>query len=243
MLPTTKTKPKQKLSDLTILLYAPSKFGKSTWCAQAEGALFLACEPGLNSLEVFQVPISSWDDLLQTCSEISEGKHEFQTIIIDTIDVSYRLCTDYICRKFKIEHESDLGYGKGYALVNNEFQRVLNKLAFLPYGLILVSHTTEREYESRTGKYIRVVPAIAEKARKLVTAMCDLILYGDLELRPDAEGKSVWQRVIRTKPSANYDAGDRTGRLPDVLPLDYQAFVNALDCSVQGAESSNHIPQ
>ena len=38
-------------------------------------------------------------------------------------DQAYRLCTDYVCAKFKIDHESDLGYGKGYALVNNEFIR------------------------------------------------------------------------------------------------------------------------
>jgi hypothetical protein len=40
------------------------------------------------------------------------------------VDNAYKMCSDYVCKKFKIEHESDLGYGKGYALINNEFQRV-----------------------------------------------------------------------------------------------------------------------
>ena len=115
-------------------------------------------------------------------------------------------------KKLKIEHESDLGYGKGYAIVNNEFQRVLTKLAFLPYGLFLVSHSKEIEVETRTGKYTRTVPTLPDKARKIVLGMVDMVLYCDLERR--GEGKSI-RRLIRTKPSQYYEAGDRTGRLPE----------------------------
>ena len=229
MLPKTKTKPKNNLADLTALLYGPSKIGKSSMCSQAENALFLATEPGLNALEVFESPITCWDDLLNACSEIAEGKHDFKTIIIDTVDNAYRMCSEYVCKKFKIEHESDLGYGKGYALINNEFQRVLNKLAFLPYGLILISHSQELEIETRTGKHTKIVPTLPEKARKLVTGLVDLILYCDLEPQSGDNGKPVYQRVIRTKPSPNYEAGDRTGRLPELLPLDFPSFLKAFN--------------
>jgi len=37
----------------------------------------------------------------------------------------------------------------------------------------------------------------------------------------------VQKRVLRTKPNVNYEAGDRTGRLPEVLDLDYARFVEA----------------
>jgi len=75
ILPTTKTPPKPSLSDLTVLWYGQTKIGKSQTCAQADGAVFLATEPGLKALEVFQVPILSWEDLLAACAEIGEGKH------------------------------------------------------------------------------------------------------------------------------------------------------------------------
>lgn len=227
MLPTQKTKPQEALSNLTVLCYGPTKIGKSTMCSQAGGALFLATEPGLNSLEVFQVAITTWDELLAACSEIAEGKHDFKTIVLDTVDNAYRMCSDYICKKFKIEHESDLGYGKGHALVNNEFQRVLNKLAFLPYGLFLISHSQEKEIETRTGKHTRIIPTLPDKARKIVLAMADMILFCDLETTKADDGKTRYRRVIRTKPSVNYEAGDRTGRLPEVLDLDYHKFVEA----------------
>jgi hypothetical protein len=239
MLPTQKTPPKASLSDLTVLVYGPSKIGKSTWCSQADGALFLATEAGLNNLDVFQVPIATWDELLTACKEIAEGKHAFKTIILDTIDNAYRMCAEHMCQKFKIEHESDLGYGKGYALVNNEFYRVLNKLALLPYGLFLISHSQERELETRTGKLTRIVPTLPEKARKIVIGMVDVILFCDLEVAQGPDGKPIQKRVLRTKPNVNYEAGDRTGRLPEVIDLDFAKFVAAF---VQGPSTPPAAP-
>jgi hypothetical protein len=203
----------------------------STFCSQADGAVFFATEPGLNALEVFQAPILSWEDLLAACAEIGEGKHPFKTVVIDTIDNAYKFCTEYILRKYKVEHESDLAYGKGYAIVNNEFQRVLTKLAFLPYGLYLISHAKEIEVETRTGKYTRIVPTLPEKARKIVLGMVDMVLYCDLDVSAGADGEQIIRRVIRTKPSLYYEAGDRTGRLPETIDLDYRKFLEAFQAA------------
>lgn len=241
MLPTIKTQPKQNLSDLTVLCYAASKFGKTSFCAQADNALFLATEPGLNALEAYQVPITCWEDLLAACSEIAEGNHPFKTIIIDTVDNAYRMCAEHMCRKAKVEHESDLGYGKGYALINNEFQRVLTKLAFLPYGLYLISHAQEKEIETRTGKFAKTVPTLPDKARKIVLGLVDLILYGDIEVSQGADGKLAHRRVLRTKPSQHYEAGDRTGRLPATIDFDYKRFVEAFNGTDSAISESNSV--
>jgi intein/homing endonuclease len=204
----------------------------STWCSQAEGAVFLATEAGLNNLEVFQVPITRWEEFLLTCREIAEGKHPFRTVVIDTVDNAYRMCADYICAKFKIDHESDLGFGKGYALINNEFHRVLTKVSLLPYGLFLVSHSQEREIETRTGKHTRIVPTLPDRVRQIVLGMADVILYCDIEVTTGPDGGTTTRRVMRTKPHVNYEAGDRTGRLPEVIDLDFSKFLEAFNQGV-----------
>jgi AAA domain len=241
LLPTTKTAPKNSLADLTIMIYGQTKIGKTTLCSQAEDALFLATEPGLNALEVFQIPILTWDDLLNACAEISEKNHSFKTVIIDTIDNVYKFCTDYVLKKFKIEHESDLGYGKGFALINNEFQRVMTKLAFLPYGLFLISHAKEMEMDSRTGKYTRVVPTLPDKARKIVLGMADMVLFCDIEVQTDSDGEPCVRRVIRTKPSLYYEAGDRTGRLPETLDLDFGSFLEAFNAATAAKSAAKSV--
>jgi hypothetical protein len=242
MLPTQKTPKKTNLSDLTVLVYGQTKIGKSTWCSHAEGALFLATEPGLNHLEVFQIPIATWEQLLAACREIAEGKHPFKTIVVDTVDNAFRMCAEYVCAKNKIEHESDLGYGKGYAMIGNEFFRVLNKLALLPYGLFLVSHAMEKEMETRTGKVTKIVPTLPDKARKIVLGMADMVLYFDLEATTGADGKPAIRRVIRTKPNSQYEAGDRTGRLPDVIEMDYSKFLEAFAGATAARPASPPTP-
>ncbi|MHB9038949.1 MAG: AAA family ATPase, partial [Armatimonadota bacterium] len=135
-------------------------------------------------------------------------------------------------KKFGAEHESDIGYGKGYSIINNEFHRVINKLAFMPYGLCLVSHSQEIEIETRTGKHTKVVPTLPEKARKIVLGLVDIILYCDIEIAPGPDSKQIARRVLRTKPHVNYEAGDRTKRLPDVIDLDYPKFIEAFNAGV-----------
>ncbi|GJM43883.1 MAG: hypothetical protein DHS20C21_07250 [Gemmatimonadota bacterium] len=230
ILPAEKTIPRVLLELLCVLIYGPSKIGKSTWAAQIKDALFLATEPGLNALEVFQVPIRSWSDLLAVCAELERGDHPFRVIVIDTIDNLHRLAADHVRDRLSVQHEADAGYGKGFGLINDELHRVLTKLAFLPYGLVLVSHSEEREIQTRTGKVSRTVPSLPEKTRKLVLALVDQILFVDFEDGPTT------RRVIRTKTNPRYEAGDRTGRLPETLDLDFHKFMAALTGSAGEGE-------
>ncbi len=226
-LPTAKTPPKRSLSDVSILLYGPSKIGKSTFASQAPDAIFLATEPGLNALEVYQQPIANWGEFLEICAELAKGDHPFKTVVIDTIDILYRLCADHICQKRGLEHESDGSHGKIYGLIKNEIYRVLTKLAHLPYGLILISHSQDRDLETRTGTVTRTVPTLSESFRQIVIGLVDLILYCDVQVEQAEDGTRKYRRVVRTKPSPNYDAGDRFGCLPEVMDLNYQAFAKA----------------
>ncbi|MBI1374517.1 MAG: AAA family ATPase [Phycisphaera sp.] len=199
----------------------------STFASRFPDALFFECEPGLSELEVYKVPTYTWEDLLEACRLVGAGKHEFQTIVIDTVDNAFKYCSEYVCKKHGVEYEGDLDHGKGWAFVKNEWHRVLTKLASLPYGLILISHATEKEVKTRTGPYTRVQPSLPDRARHVVLGLVDMILYCDTAQRKDEAGNVVVERVIRTKPHPTYEAGDRTGRLPEVMPLDYGAFVEA----------------
>lgn len=238
-LPTAKTPPKSSISDVSMLIYGPSKIGKSTFASQAPDAIFLATEPGLNALEVYQQQIRSWQEFLDACAELAKGKHEFKTVVIDTIDVLYRLCADHVCAKKGVDHESEGSHGKIYGLIKNEMYRVLTKLAHLPYGLILISHSQDRDLETRTGTITRTVPTLTESFRQIVIGLVDLILYCDVEVVSDqATGKKAHRRVIRTKPAANYDAGDRFGVLPEVMDLDYHAFERIFSGNQKGPASS-----
>jgi hypothetical protein len=228
-LPKEKSKPSNDLTAKTTLLYGPPKIGKSTLASRFPGAIFLECEPGLNELEVFKMPAYSWDAFKEACKLLAEGKHDFKTIVIDTVDNAFRYCTDAVNAQNSVQYEGDLPHGKGWAFVKNEWHRVLTKLASLPYGLILISHAQDKRIETRTGEYIKTQPSLPDRARAVVLGLVDMILYCDTETAKGEDGSLSVRRVIRTKPHPTYEAGDRTGRLPEVLPLSFPAFEAAFN--------------
>ena len=226
-LPSAKTTPSPDLSTKTTLIYGPPKIGKSSFAAQFPDALFFECEPGLGELSVYKVPTYNWADLLDACKLVAAGNHPFKTVVIDTIDNAFKFCTDHVNAKHNVEYEGDLDHGKGWAFVKNEWHRVLTRLASLPVGLVLISHATDKQIETRTAKYTKTQPSLPDRARHVVLGLVDMILYCDTTSRPKPDGKgSEIVRIIRSKPHPTYEAGDRTGRLPEVMPLDFDAFAS-----------------
>ena len=164
LLPTVKSKPKTEWENFTTLIYGAPKTGKSTLASQFDHPIFLATEAGLNSLETFNVAIDSWDKFLEVCGEIAQGKHEFKTVVVDTVDNLFSMCSAYICKKNNIQHESELDWGKGWKLVKEEFARAITKLSLLPYGLLLISHAEPEEIKTRTGTITKWRPTMPRQA-------------------------------------------------------------------------------
>ncbi|MBZ0270552.1 AAA family ATPase [bacterium] len=232
LLPTQKTPRKTDLSDTTIMIYGPPKIGKSTLASEFPKALFLATEEGLAHVEVFQTQIDSWARFKAACAELAEGKHDFRTVVIDTIDNLYRMCADAVCAENKVKHVGDIpGFGKGYALVNNEFHRVLTALSRLPYGLILVSHSKQTDVETPTGSHTKTVSTLPESARRVAMGLVDMILYCT-QIAVEIDGEKQERRAILTKPARGHEAGDRTGKLPPVIPMNFKDFKAAFDVAV-----------
>jgi len=227
VLPSEKTKLSLDLSSKTLLVYGPPKIGKSTFASRFPHALFFECEPGLNELEVFKVPTYSWVDFLAACKLVAAGDHPFKTIVIDTVDNAFKLCSEHICAQQKIDYEGDLEHGKGWAFVKNEWHRVLTRLASLPYGVVLISHAVDKQIKTRTEEYTKTQPSLPDRARNVVLGLVDIILYCDTVTRKGKDGSTTVERVVRTKPNPAYEAGDRTGRLPETLALDFTAFCKA----------------
>jgi hypothetical protein len=75
----------------------------------------------------------------------------------------------------------------------------------------------------------------------VVLGLVDMILYCDTVPRKDAAGNVVVDRVIRTKPHPTYEAGDRTGRLPELLPLDHDAFVKVFTSAAPGKPLTSDV--
>ena len=222
VLPDEMTAPIHDLSQLIMLIYGVPKIGKSTFCSHADDALFLATEPGLKSLSVFAIEVEKWKDILDAGAELGKSER-FKTIVVDTIDIAYQHCLDHVCLAHSIKHPQDLEYGKGWALVNKEFSRVIIKLATLGRGLIFVSHSQDITLKTRTAELTKSVPTLGGKSRDFILGISDIVLYAEM-----TETKEGQQRILHAAPSESWEAGDRTGCLPETMPLDWTAVAENL---------------
>jgi hypothetical protein len=223
------------LEDYITFLYGSPKIGKTTFCSQFDQPLFLLTEAGTNALSVYEVPIQSWEDFIGACKLVAKGLDDerkggenfpFKTLVIDTVDNLLKFCSEHVLKQNGLTHESDAGYGKGYTLVADEFRRIITRLSLMPVGLVMISHEKIEEVKTRTSVINKAIPTIASSHRKLILGMADLILYAhSVTKQTDSGIEEV--RVLRTKGSENWEAGDRTGRLPDTLLFTYQDFINA----------------
>jgi len=231
LLPKETTKPKISFNEYTTLIYGAPKTGKSTLASQFDSPLFIATEAGLNALETYNIPVGDWETFIMACAEVAKGDHQYKTVVIDTVDNLFKHCSNYICKKQNIQHESELDWGKGWKLVKDEFFRAITKLSLLKYGLVLISHAEATEIKTRTGTITKWVPTMSKQAKEVILPMCDFIFFATTE--PTAEGL---KRMLKTKPSENWEAGDRTGKFPAEIDMNYKAIEENFKKSINGGK-------
>jgi hypothetical protein len=208
LIPTEKTKPKTNLMDHVIFLYGIPKIGKSTLVSEIEDVLFFNTGGGLDALECYQTPIPDWSTFLEACAEFVKGEHKYKVIAIDTIDRLHKQCVSYLMDKHKVQHPSDLEWGKGYDMVKDELMRPLTKLALSQYGLVLISHVDEKEIKTRTATITRSCPTLQGYIWVMIDGLTGVIMF-----MTAIQDKDGYRRIIRTTPNESYIAGDRTKRL------------------------------
>jgi hypothetical protein len=228
-LPTT---PTPAAARSCTFIYGVAGIGKSTFASRSPSPLFLATEPLGSHIVAMSVYCTSWERLIATIEQLELAAASapgggvaglraaglpYKTLVLDTVDGAYRFCSEYVCRRQEISHESELDHGAGYGMITSELLRAVTRLSAIGLPLYLLAHAKS---VGRLGAD-RMVPAISETPRRMLLGMCDVALFADV----DEAGK----HVCYSKPSRKWEAKDCTGRLPEVMPFKYKVFAGALD--------------
>lgn len=228
-LPTEKSALSLSPDRIKALLYGPPKIGKSTFASQInpDHTLFIATEPGLGSLEVYEVPVRTWAEFRELGAELAKDPKQFKVLVIDTADELFRMCTDQVCADLGVKHPSDAEWGKGWDAVTNEFRLRVGKLVGLGLGVWFISHSQDREVKKKVGTKTVTQATLSKQARKFLIGFVDFIFLADWEGEEEAD-----QRVLRTQGAEHHEAGGRVPPgakpLPDPLPLDAKVLREAM---------------
>jgi hypothetical protein len=180
VLSTEITEPSDRLEDYIILLTGEKKIGKTTLASEfnSDKSYFLATEVGYRGLRIRKSDITDWRTAKAAARALKKAGKKYGPIIVDTVDKLYALCESYICEKLMINNLSDEEWGKGYAACRKEFDAFITLLSQIGVGLILITHTEEREVKRRGGgTYDRIVPTMSNQARKVIEPLVDIWCY------------------------------------------------------------------
>ena len=227
------------LRGYTVFFYGEWKTGKTTIASKFPNALLLAFEKGYNALAgVRPQPINSWVEFKKVLRQLKDprAKEMYETIVLDTVDIAYDYCTKYICDNairpdggYGVDSISDIPFGKGYGLVEKEFDTALRSIVQMDYGLVIISHSTDKTFTNESGvQYNRIVPTLDKRANNVCARMCDLVGYS----RPveDKDGNLTTKLFLRATP--RYEAGSRFKYTPDCIDFSYENLVDAISKAI-----------
>ena len=232
------------------LVYGPHKIGKSTFCAQAPGAVFLPTEDGQDAIDAEAFPLlQSWDALMEAIGVLYTQEHSYRSVILDSLDWAEVLAQRSVCDDQGVPSIEKIGYGKGYVFACDKVRELLDGLNALRtdrgMNILLISHAEIRKFDDPLAdSYDRYQIKLHKLVSKVTQEWSDVIGFANIESiteQTEAVGfdkqrtraLDTGRRVLHLAPSAAYDAGSRFD-LPAKLPLQYDVFAEALEQSRKG---------
>lgn len=216
-----------------FFIYGGAKTGKTTTACQFSKPLLLAFEPGFNLIDgIKAVSVGSWVDMKNYTKQLKkpEVRAMYDTIIIDTVGLMWGLAEKFIKTQKDIEDLTDLGFGKGYRAVRDEFQDVINSLGQMGYTLVFISHAEKKDYVDAMGvSHSGITPALDKRPKEIISGLVDV--YAFINAEPDSNGKNKSVAYLRGGIYGNteIEAGSRYGEgLPIKIDWSYEELVKAV---------------
>lgn len=220
------------INDYSLMLTAPTGYGKTPFLAELYGsrALILSFENSQKGIAgVHAVQVDSYETLTFYLGQLQNPKvrEKFDVIIIDTL-----FLLDYYCEKSVTDaYGKDLlgdclKWNKAYKIVDKRFLTVIKTLQKMDYNVVYVCHPVEKKVKAPNGQeYTKIEPKVSDRIKDLLLPEIDIRLFASY----DAEGN----KVIYTQGTPYFDARCRVGDMDAVVPFNpealRQAFAEGID--------------
>ncbi len=209
-------------------VYGLQGIGKTTLASKAPSPIFICAESGTDHIDTsrFTDAIKTYEDVLACVTALMDEEHEYQTLVIDSLDWLEPMIHSFIARRYKktsIEQAAG-GFGKGYVEAAEELRAFFKQLDMLrdkrKMGIILVAHPEAKDVtnpQTQTS-YHRYELKLRPRAKYLVYEFVDAVFFATylVEMTAADEGAThlkTDKRVIYGVHDYNdgFDAKNRYG--------------------------------
>lgn len=224
-----------------VLIYGPDNVGKTTFGASAPSPLIIGPEDGSNNINTSRLKVKSFQEIMQTVAELQKEKHDYKTVVLDSLDWIEPLVWKFVCESAggSVKNIEDFGYGKGYVLALQQWSNLINALKTLreekQMNVIAVAHSQIKPFNdpSQPSAYDRYSLKLNDKASALWREFVDVVLFATFEVFTKKDGMRTkafgdGARVLYTERRPGFDAKNRYG-LPFQLPLSWEEYERATD--------------
>lgn len=242
----------EAVCNASALIFGPSKAGKTHFLASGpKPVLILDAEGGSRFLpfkkiiwsntmneppeydgswEVCIVYVRDFSTLESVYTWLHSGKHPFRTVCIDSISEAQQRCVDSIAG---VKQMTTPDWGNLLRRIS-ALVRSYRDLLIHPLNPVDCVAFTAMEKINQDGVHS---PYLQGAIANVISYYVDLALY--LRAEPNPETGAI-ERKLLTKPHPLFLAGDRTGRLPNVMinaSLE-DVLVFACDINIEQGETS-----
>lgn len=233
------TKVSRDLKGKYLLIYSEPKAGKTSLSVRFPKTLLLAFEKGYNALaNIYAQDIPNWRTMKEVLRELKKEsvKEKFDTVIFDTASIAWERCVEYICVQNSVSDLGEIPWGKGYSSCKKEFQKILQEISMLGYGIIFLAHAEEKVPMGGSEDDAYIAPLLDKRPYAIINGMVDIITCIDVD-------KKTGERFLQMRATPRIFAGSRFQYMPDRIPLSYEALVEELSkaIEIEGQKNKNQI--
>src|SRR4029077_7705411 len=207
---------------IMALLYGQPGIGKSTWAAGAPKPIFISTERGLDQLSVAKLPApKDFKQLYEQVEALDKEEHDYQTIVLDTVDGADLLVQQRVCSEYKAKSIGDVPYGGGFQRARELWTGLLAKFTEMSerFNIILLAHSSVKVFTdpSLSAPYDTWQTRLQEKSSAILFQVVDMILFVNLDttIQKDSpkarKGKGIvsGDRLLWTEPGTGFVAKNR----------------------------------
>lgn len=232
---------------IKMVIYGEPGVGKSVFASKAPKPFFITTDGNYEWLEEFgakeedHIQVNSWSEAKKA---FSLNFDDYETIVVDLTEDLFKWCEHEYCVKNKLEHVSDVGYGKGYDSTRNEFFLEICKVIGLDKHIIFIMHgTTFVEKDRRGVEHTKYAPStrIPDKVLDMIEGRVRYFLRCYLKAEEQDDKTIIKKRYLSLVPKENEFGiirGVDENKIPHDIPLEFNVFADII-----GLNFEQNIPQ